>query len=171
MTAARAETITKHSMQLELDLDCASDIDCLVDTSRFELAASAALDGAESCPATDIVELSVRLVGDAESAQLNGDYRDKPRPTNVLSFPAGAEMPGRVILGDLVICMPVIEREAAAQAKTLEAHLSHIVVHGVLHLLGFDHIEDDEAVTMETLERRVMAVLGYDDPYRVATPG
>ena len=71
-----------------------------------------------------------------------------------------------MVLGDLVICMPVIEREADAQHKSVDAHLCHMVVHGVLHLLGYDHIGDDEADTMEALERRIMAELGHDDPYR-----
>ncbi|WP_366515487.1 rRNA maturation RNase YbeY [Salinisphaera sp.] len=132
----------------------------------LERAAAAALRGA-SCSDDVAYELAVRLVGETESAELNGDYRDKPYATNVLSFPAGAELPGLTVLGDLVICMPVIEREAKEQGKSDDAHLSHMVVHGVLHLLGYDHIGDDEAETMEAIERDVMAELGHDDPYRV----
>ena len=152
-------------MDIELALDCAPGIHA-PDTDMLERAAAAALRGA-SCREDVAYELAVRLVDEAESAQLNGDYRDKPYATNVLSFPAGAELPGLTVLGDLVICMPVIAREAKEQGKSDAAHLSHMVVHGVLHLLGYDHIGDDEAETMEAIERDVMAELGHDDPYRV----
>lgn len=152
-------------MNIELALDSAPGI-AAVDTAALETAAVAALRGADQAD-EPVYELAVRLVDEAESAQLNGSYRDKPYATNVLSFPAGAELPGLVVLGDLVICMPVIEREAAEQHKHADAHLCHMVVHGVLHLLGYDHIGDDEADTMEALERRIMGELGHDDPYRV----
>ena len=151
-------------MNVELALDCAPDIEA-VDTAALQAAAVAALRGAEQ-DSEPVYEIAVRLVDEAESADLNGQYRDKPYATNVLSFPAGAELPGLVVLGDLVICMPVIECEAAEQHKSVAVHLCHMVVHGVLHLLGYDHIGDDEAETMEALERRIMAGLGHDDPYR-----
>ncbi|MES1928259.1 metal-dependent hydrolase [Salinisphaera dokdonensis CL-ES53] len=151
-------------MNVELALDCAPGIEA-VDTDALEAAAVAALRGAEQDD-EPVYEIAVRLVDEAESAELNGQYRDKPYATNVLSFPAGAELPGLVVLGDLVICMPVIEREAGEQHKSVDVHLCHMVVHGVLHLLGYDHIGDDEAETMEALERRIMAGLGHDDPYR-----
>ncbi|MFG0834453.1 rRNA maturation RNase YbeY [Aeromonas bivalvium] len=111
-------------------------------------------------------EVTVRLVDEAESRELNHTYRGKDSPTNVLSFPfeapPGLELP---LLGDLVICRQVVEREAAEQNKPLEAHWAHMVVHGSLHLLGYDHIEDEEAEEMEALEREIMAELGFADPY------
>lgn len=111
-------------------------------------------------------ELTIRLVDVAESHELNLTYRGKDKPTNVLSFPfeapPGIEMP---LLGDLIICRQVVEQEASEQGKPLEAHWAHMVVHGSLHLLGYDHIEDDEAEEMEGLETEIMLALGYEDPY------
>ncbi|MCP3290146.1 rRNA maturation RNase YbeY, partial [Aeromonas hydrophila] len=99
-------------------------------------------------------EVTVRIVDEAESNELNLTYRGKDKPTNVLSFPfeapPGLELP---LLGDLVICRQVVEHEATEQGKPLMAHWAHMVVHGSLHLLGYDHIEDDEAEEMEALER------------------
>ena len=117
-------------------------------------------------PEGDEVEMTVRIVDEAESHELNLTYRGKDRPTNVLSFPF--ECPDEVelpLLGDLVICRQVVEREAAEQEKALIAHWAHMVVHGSLHLLGYDHIEDDEAEEMESLETQIMQGLGFDDPY------
>ena len=111
-------------------------------------------------------EMTVRIVDEAESHELNLTYRGKDRPTNVLSFPF--ECPDEVelpLLGDLVICRQVVEREASEQEKPLMAHWAHMVVHGSLHLLGYDHIEDDEAEEMESLETQIMQGLGFDDPY------
>ena len=117
-------------------------------------------------PEGDEVEMTVRIVDEAESHELNLTYRGKDRPTNVLSFPF--ECPDEValpLLGDLVICRQVVEREAVEQEKPLMAHWAHMVVHGSLHLLGYDHIEDDEAEEMESLEIQIMQGLGFDDPY------
>ena len=117
-------------------------------------------------PQTDEVEMTVRIVDEAESHALNLNYRGKDRPTNVLSFPF--ECPDEVelpLLGDLVICRQVVEREAQEQGKPLMAHWAHMVVHGSLHLLGYDHIEDDEAEEMESLETQIMIGLGFVDPY------
>ena len=117
-------------------------------------------------PEGDEVEMTVRIVDEAESHELNLTYRGKDRPTNVLSFPF--ECPDEVelpLLGDLVICRQVVEREAAEQGNPLMAHWAHMVVHGGLHLLGYDHIEDDEAEEMESLETQIMQGLGFDDPY------
>ena len=117
-------------------------------------------------PERDEVEMTVRIVDEAESHELNLTYRGKDRSTNVLSFPF--ECPDEVelpLLGDLVICRQVVEREAAEQEKPLMAHWAHMVVHGRLHLLGYDHIEDDEAEEMESLETQIMQGLGFDDPY------
>ncbi len=111
-------------------------------------------------------EVTIRLVDEAESHELNLTYRGKDKPTNVLSFPfeapPGIELP---LLGDLIICRQVVEQEAAEQGKTVEAHWAHMVVHGTLHLLGYDHIEDSEAEEMEALETEIMLALGYPDPY------
>ena len=117
-------------------------------------------------PQSDEVEMTVRIVDEAESHELNLNYRGKDRPTNVLSFPF--ECPDEVelpLLGDLVICRQVVEREAQEQDKPVMAHWAHMVVHGSLHLLGYDHIEDDEAKEMESLETQIMTGLGFADPY------
>ena len=117
-------------------------------------------------PKSDEVEMTVRIVDEAESHALNLNYRGKDRPTNVLSFPF--ECPDEVelpLLGDLVICRQVVEREAQEQDKPVMAHWAHMVVHGSLHLLGYDHIEDDEAEKMESLETQIMTGLGFADPY------
>jgi metalloprotein, YbeY family len=117
-------------------------------------------------PQSDEMEMTVRIVDEAESHALNLNYRGKDRPTNVLSFPF--ECPDEVelpLLGDLVICRQVVEREAQEQDKPVIAHWAHMVVHGSLHLLGYDHIEDDEAEEMESLETQIMTGLGFADPY------
>lgn len=111
-------------------------------------------------------ELSVRLVDETESAELNSTYRGKEGPTNVLSFPfdADIELEPR-LLGDLVICVPVVEQEAISQVKVAEHHWAHMVVHGCLHLLGYDHIEDGQAKEMEALETQILKSLAINDPY------
>ncbi|PMN00803.1 rRNA maturation RNase YbeY [Vibrio lentus] len=111
-------------------------------------------------------ELTVRIVDTEESHQLNHGYREKDKPTNVLSFPFEAP-PGMELdlLGDLIICRQVVEKEAEEQNKPLLAHWAHMVVHGSLHLLGYDHIEDDEAEEMESLETEIMQTMGFEDPY------
>ncbi|MGJ7474665.1 rRNA maturation RNase YbeY [Pseudomonas fulva] len=112
-------------------------------------------------------EMTIRLVDEAEARELNHTYRHKDYATNVLSFPA--DVPDGLLdiplLGDLVICVAVVEREAAEQGKSLAAHWAHLVIHGCLHLLGYDHIEDEEAEEMESLERELLAQLGHPDPY------
>lgn len=118
-------------------------------------------------------EVAVRLVGEAEGRELNREYRGKDYATNVLTFayaegegpaglPATAALP---LAGDLVLCVPVVVREAAEQGKTLEAHFAHLVVHGMLHLQGYDHETEAEAVEMEQLETGILRGLGYADPY------
>lgn len=112
-------------------------------------------------------ELTVRIVDSAEITALNGRYRNKDGPTNVLSFPY-EPMPGveSTLLGDIVICAPVVMEEAIAQEKPLEAHWAHMVIHGVLHLLGYDHRYDLDAGEMEEIETALLGDLGYADPYR-----
>ena len=111
-------------------------------------------------------DLAIRVVDTKEACSLNRHYRGKDYATNVLSFPAdlpeGVQVP---LLGDLVICAPVVAREAKEQKKTLAAHYAHLTVHGVLHLLGMDHEDEREAHAMELLEREILAGLGYDNPY------
>ena len=111
-------------------------------------------------------DLTIRIVDTEESHGLNLQYRGHDKPTNVLSFeadlPDGLEL---ALLGDVVICAPVAATEAAAQNKTVHAHFAHLVVHGTLHLLGYDHIDEGEATEMEDLERRVLVELGFADPY------
>ncbi|MGZ5031193.1 MAG: rRNA maturation RNase YbeY [Methylobacter sp.] len=111
-------------------------------------------------------EIVVRIVGEQESAELNEQYRHKSGPTNILSFPVdvpeGIELD---LLGDLVICAPVVEKEALEQGKTLEHHWAHIIVHGVLHLLGYDHIDDDDAELMENKEIAILNKLHINNPY------
>jgi len=114
----------------------------------------------------DDAEVTVRIVDEAESQQLNSDYRGKDKPTNVLSFPF--EVPEGIeldLLGDLLICKQVVEQEALAQQKPLNSHWAHMVIHGTLHLLGYDHIIDDEADVMESLETEIMLELQFEDPY------
>lgn len=116
-------------------------------------------------------ELTIRFVERDESRQLNRDYRGKDKPTNVLSFPfetpPGIELP---LLGDLVICHDIVVREAQEQYKSIQAHYAHLVIHGCLHLLGHDHIDDQEAEQMEALERTLLTQFGITDPYRVIDP-
>jgi probable rRNA maturation factor len=127
----------------------------------------AAWAGAALAPLRCSVVLSVRVVGQAQSRSLNARYRHKDKPTNVLSFGgAGSAPDGRLFLGDLVICAPVVAREALAQGKTLEAHWAHMTVHGVLHLLGFDHERRAEAAKMTAKEIQILDRLGFSDPYR-----
>ena len=114
-------------------------------------------------------ELAVRIVDEAEMRALNHRYRHKDYATNVLAFPAelppGVDIP---LLGDIVVCAPVVEREAREQGKRARAHWAHLLVHGTLHLLGHDHERPRAAAAMEALEQRVLAALGFPDPYRIS---
>ena len=147
-------------MIIDLQIACEQESG-LPTTEQIEQWATAAVQ-----PQSDEVEMTVRIVDEAESHALNLNYRGKDRPTNVLSFPF--ECPDEVelpLLGDLVICRQVVEREAQEQDKPVMAHWAHMVVHGSLPLLGYDHIEDDEAEEMESLETQIMTGLGFADPY------
>ncbi len=111
-------------------------------------------------------EVDIRICGEQEMADLNRRFAGKDYPTNVLSFPAGDNPAGPMpLLGDVVICAPVTDREAADQGKSRPQHLAHLLSHGVLHLLGFDHEDDQDAAAMEAEERRLLSQLGYPDPY------
>lgn len=134
---------------------------------KFALWVDAVLRGAGYRRAA---ELAIRLVNEAEGCRLNREWRHKNYATNVLAFPA--KLPKALhspLLGDLVICAPVVRREAAEQDKPLEAHWAHLTVHGTLHLLGFDHQTQAEAHTMEAMEAAIVAKLGFPDPYQLST--
>jgi probable rRNA maturation factor len=146
----------------ELDLQIASEAAHLPTAASFQHWCELALRqrSADS-------ELTIRLVDEREGRELNHTWRHKDYATNVLSFPADVpdELLDIPLLGDLVICVPVVEREAEEQGKRLEAHWAHLVIHGCLHLLGYDHIRDEDAEEMESLERLLLAELGHPDPY------
>ncbi len=147
-----------------VEVQNASGRDDIPAPESFRRWVSAALD--DRCPG-DLV--SIRIVDEAESESLNSRYRAKDGPTNVLTFPA--ELPnvvGDKLLGDLVICAPVVAREATEQGKPGAAHWAHMVVHGVFHLLGYDHETDEKARTMESLEVATLGKLGFPDPYETA---
>ncbi len=149
-------------MSYQIDVEVNSSSTKIPSVENIELWISAALQSDELNQA----EVSVYIVDEAESQELNAQYRSKDKPTNVLSFPA--DIPDEVgvpLLGDLVICAPVVEREAQEQGKTLEAHWAHMLVHGTLHLLGYDHVDDDEADVMEALETRLITQLNFPAPY------
>ena len=135
----------------------------LPSSTSFRRWVEAALRGAKRRKPT---ELAIRIVDTDEGLALNRDYRGKDYATNVLSFPVelppGVKLP---LIGDLAICAPVVLREAAEQGKLPRDHWAHLTIHGVLHLLGYDHIEDGEAEVMEALETRILAGLGIADPY------
>lgn len=112
-------------------------------------------------------EITIRVVSEQESQTLNHQYRNKDKPTNVLSFPF--ESPAQIqidLLGDLVICADIVEKEAKLQNKLISHHWAHMIIHGTLHLLGFDHVEEQQAQQMEALEIALLAKLAIDDPYQ-----
>jgi probable rRNA maturation factor len=114
------------------------------------------------------LEQTIRIVDEEESQLLNKTYRGKDTPTNVLSFPVeNSEYLEYECLGDLVICAPVVEREARQQGKELQVHWAHMVIHGMLHLQGYDHLIEDEAHKMEALEIDILAALGHTNPYQI----
>jgi len=146
---------------IEIDVQRIAQAENLPSDEEFAVWVNAAL-GQYNKP----FELTIRLVDESESQALNSQYRQKNKPTNVLSFPF--EVPEGIelnLLGDLVICVQVVEVEANQQQKTLSAHWAHMVIHGCLHLLGFDHISDEEAEEMESLEIDILAKLGFNNPY------
>ena len=147
---------------IDLDLQIACDETNLPSHDQFITWLTAALKGVKPN-----AEVTIRLVEPEESQALNAEYRGKDKPTNVLSFEF--EAPPMVelnLLGDLVICKSIIEEEAIEQQKALNDHWAHMVIHGSLHLLGMDHIEPDQALEMESLEKKLLATLAIDDPYR-----
>lgn len=151
-------------MNLFVDLQIATEAKSLPDTEQFNTWVKAALEGQR-----ERAEVCIRLVDEEESRELNSTWRGKDSATNVLSFPFDAP-PGIAVdlIGDLVICADVVAREAQEQSKPLHHHWAHMVIHGVLHLIGFDHINDDEAEEMEALECAILSRLNIPDPYQSA---
>ena len=151
-------------MSAELDLQFATAAEGVPSREAFEAWVGAALSERQEA------ELTVRVVDKSESRELNRTYRGKDSATNVLSFPAdlpeGIEVP---LLGDIVICAPLVADEARLQGKAPQDHWAHLTIHGVLHLLGYDHQDDAEAEEMEALEITLLESLGIDDPYRQPT--
>jgi len=149
-------------MRVEIQRQLA--LDGIPDDESLRTYAEAALDN----PAE--AEICLRIVDEAEGRALNRQWRGKDYATNVLSFPGSAppglpEGSASALMGDVVLCAPVVAREAAAQGKALAHHWAHLIVHGVLHLRGFDHIEQPSAARMEQREREILAGLGISDPY------
>jgi probable rRNA maturation factor len=150
-------------VQIDVQTACESDKD-LPTSDDFQRWANAALRGDGNA------EVVIRIVDEDESRELNHHYRGQDKPTNVLSFPM--ELPEELaaavdenMLGDLIICAPVVVHEALEQHKILQHHWAHMVIHGMLHLQGYDHIEADEAEEMECLEIKLLQQLGIDNPY------
>ncbi|WP_390594978.1 rRNA maturation RNase YbeY [Simiduia litorea] len=150
-----------ESTPITVDVENASSAPNIPSQAQFERWVSAAVGDHQA-----EAEVSLMIADEAQGRSLNHEYRGKDYATNVLSFPADLppelELP---LLGDLVICAPVVAREAVEQHKALEAHWAHMVVHGTLHLLGYDHIDDGEAEAMEALETQIITELGYSAPY------
>jgi len=152
-------------------------VDCMVEAgdwpepeALFALAGRAVQAAAQEADGAlpEGAEVSILFTDDAHIRTLNAEWRGKDKPTNVLSFPAGPAFPGGVqppILGDIVLARETILREADEQAKPFEDHLCHLIVHGFLHLLGYDHETDDEAEAMEAMERQILEGLAIADPY------
>lgn len=148
-------------MTIELELQLASSAKTLPHPAQFREWLSAVFAQYPSD-----AELTIRIVDEEEIQELNFKYRDKDKPTNVLSFPTDSHDEFDInLLGDIVICAPVVEKEAAAQDKELLAHWAHMVVHGVLHLLNYDHQNDQQAKEMESLETKILVDLGFSPPY------
>lgn len=156
-----ARRAARDEVQLELGVSYGLERAGLPSPQSFRRWAEAAMRGR-----IRRADLAIRLVGEREGKALNRHYRGKDYATNVLSFPAelpeGVDLP---ILGDIVLCAPVVAREARTQGKPLKAHYAHLTVHGVLHLLGLDHEDPREAEAMERIEREVLSGLGVPDPY------
>jgi probable rRNA maturation factor len=164
-----ARVMKASSGQVRVSVQIATAESGLPASDDFLLWVNSAVEAAgQSVPADTSV--TIRVVDESESSALNGNFRDVAKPTNVLAFPVipdefVAGEAGESELGDLAICAPVVLREATEQAKTLAAHFAHMTVHGSLHLLGYDHINEQDATTMEALEQQVMEELGFPDPY------
>ena len=149
-------------MAIKVDLQNDEELEFVPAEQQFQQWIATALQ--DSYPR---LEQTIRIVGEAESRELNSRYRGKASTTNVLAFPGANELLDYDCLGDLVICAPLVAAEAGVQGKPVEAHWAHLVVHGMLHLQGFDHQTDDETGKMEALEIKILDTLGYTNPYNV----
>ncbi|MEE8059216.1 MAG: rRNA maturation RNase YbeY [Pseudomonadales bacterium] len=153
-------------MNLTVDVQIATEDDDHPPPAHIEQWVATALSHHSQGRRKDAAELTVRIVDEAEITRLNRSYRNQDKPTNVLSFPA--EIPNPIelpLLGDLLICAAVVHREAHEQNKPAQAHWAHMVIHGTLHLLGYDHIDDHDADIMESLEIEILASLQITNPY------
>lgn len=147
-----------------VDVQCAIETRHAPNAAQFDAWADAVLTRFDATG-----DVTIRLVGETESRALNARYRGHDKPTNVLSFPMSAPAGvGEALLGDLAICAPLVEREARAEGKAIEAHWAHLVVHGLLHLLGYDHETERQANAMENLEREILFELKFPNPYERA---
>ena len=154
-------TIQKKQMTIRVDIQRATGEEDIPDNRQIRKWVRKVLHGRR-----DDAELTIRIVGSGEAASLNSQWRGKKGPTNVLSFTFEDDQghaPG--LLGDIVICAPVIQKEAMEQNKPVEAHWAHMIIHGTLHLLGYDHREKAETRKMESLEIKLLDSLGYRNPY------
>ena len=162
----------EESRQFSVELQNPYEFESLPELTDIQMWCISAIQNKDSADKSGVV---VRVVDDAESAELNQSYRGKQGPTNVLSFPN--ELPEFMLdipelnqqmmsLGDLVVCEPLLRQEALEQGKEVHIHWAHLIIHGVLHLQGYDHIDDQEAMVMERLEIDIMEKLGFDNPYQ-----
>lgn len=163
-------TAAPASVKVRIDLQFSNSLNSVKKTlpSKKQISAwvSSALNK-QTNRALSHAELSIRVVDEIESAEFNQHYRQKKSATNVLSFPADLpECVDSPLLGDLLICAPVLEQEALQQHKTRDAHWAHIIIHGTLHLLGYDHIKETDANIMESLEINILNTLNYPNPYQ-----
>ena len=150
-------------MSIKVDVQYAIDWPDLPDEGHLKLWAKAALEDLK-----ENAELTIRIVGEDEGTQLNEQWRKSQGPTNVLSFSHEGELEiAPDLLGDIVVCAPVVSREAKEQNKNIDAHWAHMVIHGILHLNGFDHVEPEDADTMENLEIKILEELNYNNPYLI----
>lgn len=162
--------MNNNPCSVQVTLQNAAKTAALPDTEQFQGWVNCAINHADR-PMRDNSCVTIRIVDEAESSALNGRYRHIPSPTNVLAFPAAHdECPfgddAEIELGDLAICAAVVLREAEEQLKPAAAHFAHMTVHGSFHLLGYDHMTEQDALEMEALEKQVMEKLGFPDPYR-----
>ena len=150
-------------MSIKVDVQYAIDWPDLPDAGHLKLWSKTALE-----VLTEIAELTIRIVDVDEGTQLNEQWRKSQGPTNVLSFSHEGELEiAPDLLGDIVVCAPVVSREAKEQNKNIDAHWAHMVIHGILHLNGFDHVEPEDADTMENLEIKILEELNYNNPYLI----
>ena len=147
-------------MSIKVDVQIASKNSGIPDRKKIRMWAETCLESIR-----ENAEFTIRIVDESEITDLNSRWRGINKATNVLSFPAGENVALPELLGDIVICAPVVIREAEGQDKSLDAHWAHMVIHGILHLLNYDHINDKEAQIMESIEIEKLAKLDYPNPY------